>query len=86
MKPTKILLVALGVLSGSLIVWQLISGILIHYHGMESLRKTHLHSGYLAALVALAYTACSVAAVLHFPDREPPHQPATHADRPTERI
>ena len=86
MKPTKILLVTLGVVSGCLMVWQLISGILIHYHGMESLRRTHLHSGYLAALVALTYTACSVAAILHLSDRSPPDDSATHLDPPTERL
>ena len=86
MKATKIVLVALGVISGCLVVWQLASGILIHYQGKESLRQTHLHSGYLAALVALVYTACSIAAILHLPQRMGPAEPPTQTDRPTERL
>jgi hypothetical protein len=52
-----------------LIVLQLVMGLLIR-NGQASLRTAHFHSGSLMVLVALAYIALSLSAILSRPRPE----------------
>ncbi len=54
---------------GILIVLQLVMGLLIR-NGQASLRTAHFHSGSLMVLVALAYIALSLSAILSRPRPE----------------
>ena len=65
----KALLIALGLLSALLMVLQLVMGLLIR-NGQASLRTAHFHSGSLMVLVALAYIALSLSAILSKPRTE----------------
>jgi hypothetical protein len=62
----KSVLIVLGVLSALLIVAQMVMGLLIR-NGQASLRTAHFHSGSLMALVALAYIALSLSAIVSRP-------------------
>jgi hypothetical protein len=59
----KALLLVLGFLSAFLIVLQMVLGLLIR-NGQATLRTAHFHSGSLMVLVALAYIALSLSAIL----------------------
>ncbi len=64
----KMLLILLGVLSAILIVAQMVMGLLIRNGTSEPwLRNAHFHSGSLMVLVALAYIALSLTAILSEP-------------------
>ena len=62
----KSALIILGVLSALLIVAQMVMGLLIR-SGQVSLRTIHFHSGSLMVVVALAYIALSLSAILSRP-------------------
>ena len=59
----RTLLILLGFLSAVLIVAQMVMGLLIR-NGQATLRTAHFHSGSLMVLVALAYIALSLSAIL----------------------
>ena len=59
----RTLLILLGLLSAVLIVAQMVMGLLIR-NGQATLRTAHFHSGSLMVLVALAYIALSLSAIL----------------------
>jgi len=62
----RTLLIVLGLLSAVLIVTQMVMGLLIR-NGQATLRTAHFHSGSLMVLVALAYIALSLSAILSKP-------------------
>ena len=65
MKP---FLVILGFLAASLIVAQLVMGLLI-LQGQATLQKAHQHSGFLTVAVSLLYIAWSLAVIVSTPKR-----------------
>ena len=65
----KSVLIILGVLSALLIVAQMVMGLLIR-SGQVWLRTAHFHSGSLMVLVALAYIALSLSAIISRPHQK----------------
>ena len=63
----KSVLIILGVLSALLIVAQMVMGLLIR-GGQAWLRAAHFHSGSIMVVVALAYIALSLSAILSRPE------------------
>ena len=66
---SKVLLIVLGAVTALLVVSQFVMGMLIIQGGSPAIRKAHQHSGYLTALVALAYVLVSLAALASIPSR-----------------
>jgi hypothetical protein len=65
----KSVLIVLGVLSALLIVAQMVMGLLIRRgEAWLWLRPTHFHSGSLMVVVALAYIALSLSAIVSRPE------------------
>lgn len=65
----KAFLMVLGGLSAVLIVSQFVMGMWILSGGGPGLRKAHQHSGYMTALIVLAYSVMSLLAIAAMPSR-----------------
>ena len=66
---SKTILLILGAVSALLLASQFILGMLILQGGSAAIRKSHQHSGYLTAAVAMIYIGASLTAILSTPNR-----------------
>ncbi len=65
----KLFLIILGLVSGALIICQLVMGLLI-VNGQASLAKAHQHSGYLTVACSILYLGLSLMVIASVPARK----------------
>jgi hypothetical protein len=70
-RTSKTVLILTGVLAASLIIGQLVMGLLILQKGRADLIRPHYHSGLLTVLVSLIYIAISLAMLVSQPAPPP---------------
>lgn len=71
MKKGTIAVAVLGAIAGVLIIWQLVSGLILHGGSTARMHTAHLHGGLTTATVALLYIFLSVVLLLNPPAAPP---------------